>query len=61
VTDTFSFVFPDYLTLSSNSFSYLPSEFGLLTNLRSVYLDKNEFEGELYLPLSDKLGKFELP
>lgn len=53
--------FTGYLTLSSNRFNNtLPDEMRLLTNLKEIYLDKNNFEGELQVPIAEGLGKFHL-
>jgi len=49
-----------YLTLSSNRFNNtLPDEMRLLSNLKEIFLDKNNFEGELQIPIAE--GLVQLP
>ena len=45
----------EYLTLSDNLFTSWPEDVIALTNLRSLWIDRNEFKGRLHLPVATEL------
>lgn len=45
----------EYLTLSDNLFTSWPEDVIALTNLRSLWIDRNKFKGRLHLPIAEEL------
>lgn len=50
----------DYMTISSNRFTYLPDTIEKLTSLRELKMDKNIFDCLLFLPVAEYLEELNI-